>query len=58
MHYEHIHTIYVPPGREAVDVWKELCIFGRMVSPHTEGGTWANVGCNGEECRLIEREAS
>lgn len=53
---KHIHTIYIPDGMTTKEVWKELCIFGHLVTqPTTNRGDWTNVNCDGEECRLIER---
>lgn len=51
----HLHTIPVDASLTADEAWRELCIFGQRV---TDSGaqTWATVRCDGEECRLIERE--
>ncbi len=52
----HMHVIPVDPSLDAVEAWREMCIFGRRVT-FTGEPSWANVQCDGEECRLIE-EAS
>jgi hypothetical protein len=52
----HLHTIPVDPSQTADEAWRELCIFGQRVT-YTDGPgrpvTWANVACDGEECRLL-----
>lgn len=52
----HIHTIPVDPSLTTEEAWKELCIFGRRVT-FTGTEQWANVRCDGEECRLIQASA-
>lgn len=50
----HVHVIPVDSSLSTEDAWKELCIFGRRVT-FSGSETWANVPCDGEECRLIEQ---
>jgi hypothetical protein len=52
----HVHTYPVDPSLTPKDAWRELCIFGRRLT-FTGEPTWANVVCDGEECRLIESDA-
>lgn len=49
----HLHVIPVDASLSVDDAWKELCIFGRRVT-FSGSEMWANVRCDGEECRLIE----
>lgn len=49
----HIHTIPVDPLLTPEEAWRELCVFGHRVTD-TGLEEWANVECDGEECRLIE----
>lgn len=51
----HVHVIPVDLSLTAEEAWREVCIFGRRVT-YTGAEMWATMGCDGEECRLIEEE--
>jgi hypothetical protein len=53
---KHIHTIAVDETLTPIDAWKELVIFGRRLTFSGGKDTWANIPCDGHECRLIEKE--
>lgn len=48
----HIHTFAVDNSLSVEDAWKELCIIG-VRATFTGGESWANIECDGEECRNI-----
>ena len=49
---EHVHTFPVDPSLTPAEAWGEICNFGRRVT-YTGQETWANVVCDGEECRNV-----
>lgn len=52
----HIHVIPVDASLSVEDAWRELCIFGQRVT-YTGSEKWAEIHCDGEECRLLEVES-
>jgi hypothetical protein len=52
---EHVHTYPVDPSQTADEAWGEICNFGQRVT-YTGEPRWANVVCDGEECRNIQHE--
>ncbi len=51
----HIHTFPVDPSLTPDEAWHELCLMGaRSTFTGTEG--WANIECDGEECRNIAKD--
>lgn len=48
----HLHVIPVPHDLSAVEAWKQICIFGRLVDPPEAEPdcVWATIPCDGQEC--------
>jgi hypothetical protein len=53
----HVHTIPVDKSLTPEEAWKEICIMGFRTTS-TGGETWANILCDGEECRNIRDNLS
>lgn len=53
----HTHTIAVDETLSPIEAWKELVIFGRRLTYSGGKDRWANIACDGQDCRLIERES-
>lgn len=49
----HVHTYPVDATLTADEAWKEICIMGFRATD-TGSETWANIICDGEECRSIK----
>lgn len=54
---KHVHTIAVDATLTPMEAWKELVIFGRRITYSDGRDSWATIRCDGEDCRLIERES-
>lgn len=60
-----VHVIWVPPRRDADDVWLELRVFGQLTIDRRTRllgavgfGRWATVTCDGDPCECpLEVEA-
>jgi hypothetical protein len=54
---EHIHLIPVDNSLTVEEAWREICIMG-LRTTYTDGESWANVRCDGEECRGIQKNSA